>query len=210
MFRYEKDMIPILKEHLSTMFNTNYFVEEFSTGIGIADLVFTQNIEARTTSINDFESISYILNNINSNKSKKISIEDRLNTNKLSKAKFLKLISFLEELECISIMDNNIIKVKKQYKPRTDELYSIEAKLRDWRGGLYQALRYKNYSHKCYLAISQSYLRLVDIELLKLNNVGLISVSNDSIEIILKPKKENPINKIAQFYLSENFVSKIN
>jgi hypothetical protein len=210
MFRYEKDMIPILKEHLSTMFNTNYFVEEFSTGIGIADLVFTQNIEARTTSINDFESISYILNNINSNKSKKISIEDRLNTNKLSKAKFLKLISSLEELECISIMDNNIIKVKKQYKPRTDELYSIEAKLRDWRGGLYQALRYKNYSHKCYLAISQSYLRLVDIELLKLNNVGLISVSNDSIEIILKPKKENPINKIAQFYLSENFVSKIN
>lgn len=43
MFRYEKDMIPVLRENLAQVYNTEFFLEEFSSGLGIADLVFTTN-----------------------------------------------------------------------------------------------------------------------------------------------------------------------
>ncbi|WP_315817377.1 hypothetical protein [Paraflavitalea speifideaquila] len=44
MFRYEKEMIPVLVENLAKIFNTQYIAKEFSTGNGIADLVFTTNL----------------------------------------------------------------------------------------------------------------------------------------------------------------------
>jgi hypothetical protein len=44
---------------------------------------------------------------------------------------------------------------------------------------------------------------------LKENNIGLIAVSPSDIDILINPKKNNPINKTAYYYLSERFVSQI-
>ncbi len=209
MFRYEKDMIPVLKEHLSNLFNTNYFVEEFNTGIGIADLVFAKNIGNRNVAIKDFESISWVLKYINASKGKKKSIQDTVDNFKLNRMKFVKLLNYLEQLNYVSIKENDFFIVHKKVKPRINEFYSVEAKLKDWKSGLYQAMRYKNYSHKSYLAISENFLRFVNIEMLKENNIGLISVSNTSIKILVKPKKALPINEVAHYYLSESFTERL-
>ena len=47
MFRYEKEMIPVIKNFFKEKFNFIFSVEEFNTGIGIADIVFSKNINKR-------------------------------------------------------------------------------------------------------------------------------------------------------------------
>ncbi|MBI5325522.1 MAG: hypothetical protein HZB41_09690 [Ignavibacteriae bacterium] len=208
MFRYEKEMIPILRRHLSDIYNTKYFLEEFSSGIGIADLVFTTKKFEKRKTLDDFESMFYIINYLNK-KNQIINITELITKYNLKKDKLYILIQFLKELECIVGLADDKFIIKKSYLPCLKDIFSIEAKLFDWKKGFYQALRYKHYSHKSFLAISEKYSHRVDKELLKVNNIGLISVSHTGIEILINPKKNNPINKTAFYYLSESFVSQL-
>lgn len=196
MFRYEKDMIPVLRENLAQVYNTEFFLEEFSSGLGIADLVFTTNeINIRDTIV-DYESMFYILNyfdiiNV------KFNSADFVATHNLKKDKFNKVIRFLTDLNFVVSLSGGYFMVKQCFTPCLQTLYSIEAKLEDWKKGYYQALRYRQYSQKCFLAISKEYVHRVDKELLKANNVGLISVSPSSIETIINPLYQEPTNKTA-------------
>lgn len=208
MFRYEKDMIPVLREHLSKIYNTEHFLEEFSSGMGRADLVFTTKEFEQRNTLEDFEAMFYVINYFNT-KNKKIIIADLISKHNLRKDKLFILIQFLKELNYIVDYDEGRIIIKQNYQPCLQDLFSIEAKLEDWKKGFYQALRYKHYSHKSFLAISYKYCHRVDKVLLKENNIGLIAVSPNSIDILINPKKTNPINKTAYYYLSESFVSQI-
>src|ERR1035437_758727 len=208
MFRFEKDMIPVLREHLSLIYNTEHFVEEFSSGLGIADLVFTtKKVDVRDKLV-DYESMYYILNYFN-NINHIIIPADLISKYNLKKGKFCDVIRLLKGLNCIVEYTEGQFIVERNYKPCLYDLNSIEAKLGDWKKGFYQALRYKHYSHKCFLAISYEYAHRVDKNLLKTNNVGLISVFPTKIEILFDPIKEEPVNKTAFYYLSETFASKL-
>jgi hypothetical protein len=208
MFRYEKDMIPVLREHLTQVYKTDFFLEEFSSGLGIADLVFTtKKIDVRDTLV-DYESMFYIINYFNIINIK-INPAELIATHNLKKDKFSKVIRFLTELNFIVRYNDGNFIVKQCFTPCLQNIYSIEAKLEDWKKGFYQALRYRQYSQKCFLAISKEYAHRVDTELLKTNNVGLISVSPTSIEIVINPSYQEPTNKTAFYFLSESFVTKL-
>lgn len=208
MFRFERDMIPVLKENLSYIYNTEHFVEEFSSGLGIADLVFTtQKVDVRDKMV-DYESMYYILNYFN-NTNHIINPAELISKYSLKKGKLYEVISLLKDLKYITDYKEGLFIVLRNYKPCLLDLNSVEAKLGDWKKGFYQALRYKHYSHKCFLAISNEYAHRVDKNLLKTNNVGLISVFPTKIEIILDPLMEEPVNKTAFYFLSENFASKL-
>jgi len=171
-------------------------------------LVFTTNeINIRDTIV-DYESMFYILNyfdiiNV------KFNSADFVATHNLKKDKFNKVIRFLTDLNFVVSLSGGYFMVKQCFTPCLQTLYSIEAKLEDWKKGYYQALRYRQYSQKCFLAISKEYVHRVDKELLKANNVGLISVSPSSIETIINPLYQEPTNKTAFFFLSECFASKL-
>jgi hypothetical protein len=209
MFQYEKDMIPVLRKGLCYKYNTEYFIEEFASGLGIADLVFTTEINKREMVLNDFEAMFY-LNEYFNKKNKKIVIEDLIKTYSLKKNKTYLAIKFLNCLGLIKEYEEGKYFITDLFTPSTIALYSIEAKIKDWKKGLFQAIRYKTYSHKTFLAISQEFVHRVDQNLLLENNVGLISVDPDNIKVILDPQINLPINKTAYFYLSESFVDKLN
>jgi hypothetical protein len=201
-------MIPILREHLSRIYNTEHFVEEFPCGLGIADLVFTtQEVDDRRTLV-DFESMFYITNYFNT-KNKKVILSELYSNNNLKKDKFANVVRYLKETNCIIDYNDGQILIQQNYQPCLQDLYSVEAKLSDWKKGFYQALRYKNYSHKSFLAISYEYAHRVDNDLLKTNNVGLISVFPDKIEIVINPHKREPDNTTAFYYSSESFVARM-
>ncbi|HAF29550.1 MAG TPA: hypothetical protein DCG75_10925 [Bacteroidales bacterium] len=206
MFRYEKDMIPVLRDSLSKQFNTEYFVEEFASGLGIADLVFTTRIIKRNASLCDFEAMFYLCEYF-SRKNKRINPEEFIKKYSLKKDKTYYALKYLENLDLLTFCDNDTLIIKERFEPSLKEIYSIEAKLKDWKNGFYQALRYKNYSHKTYLAISAEFVHRVDQELLENSNVGLISVFEEKSEIIIDPKLEKPKNKIAYYHLSESFAN---
>lgn len=201
MFNLEKEMIPVLIDELSSMYNTNSFVKEFNTGNGIADLVFTTKINNESIVLNSYALMSTFIQYFHNKK--KISIS---NVNKIPQLR--KLFKYLEDNDLVHV-NNDYVQLNKPYQPHTKDLISIEAKLKDWRSGFYQALRYQFFSQKSFLAISSEYVHRVDINTLKLSNIGLISVSKNGIEIIFNPKNKNIIDDVSYYYLSELFVSKL-
>lgn len=205
MFRYESEMIPILVENLSKIFNTEYFTTEFSTGNGVADLVFTTEMNEEKLFLNDYGLMSLFVKLFHQNK---MLNSDSLYEKSTDKIRLKKLLNFLESEDFIS-MDGDKIIPKRKYKSHTENLFSVEAKLNDWRSGFYQAMRYKFFSHKSFLAYPKKYIHRVDLNLLIENNIGLISIELDGIEFVYKPKSEKPQDVTSYFFLSELFAKQI-
>jgi len=199
-------MIPVLKDFFKERFNQNLSVEELDTGIGIADIVFTKKINKRDYYFDNFELLYHTLTLIN-RRNKKISEIDFVT--RFSKKQIKNIIEKYLTLELIGEYSSDYFYVKNKLTPSIDEFYAIEAKLEDWKSGFYQALRYKNFAQKSFLALSSEYIHRVDNNLLIQNNIGLISVSVDNTRIIINPKKDNPKDKIAYFYLGEKFIKDV-
>jgi hypothetical protein len=79
---------------------------------------------------------------------------------------------------------------------------AIEAKVSDWRGGVKQALRYKNFADKSYLALYESHIKIArqNIKVFETLNIGLIGVSDEDINVYYDPlenKKDDLKYKLA-------------
>jgi hypothetical protein len=207
MFTQEKDMIPVIRNKLGIVFDTNFFIEEFRSGNGIVDLVFTTNsFNCRKIFDNfDFETV-YFLTNFLNRKNKKLTFKMLSSRSSLQKIKIKLILDYLLNFGYIEEKDDHYI-VIETYKAALADLISIEAKIKDWKKGFHQAMRYKYFSNMSFLAISVEYLHRVDIELLKSNNVGLIAVSKDDARFIYKPRRKNPKNRTSYNYLCEYFIS---
>ncbi len=207
MFRYEKEMIPVLREHLSEKYKTENFIEEFNSGNGIADLVFTiEKIKDNQKHLLDYELIYIVFKYLN-RKNKKIEARKLFTETFLTKKQVENLICYLLENNILKSIDKENFYVKKKYTPPIKKIISIEAKLYNWKKGFYQALRYKAYSHKSYLAISEEFAHRVDKNLLTKHNIGLITVSPEKIDFPVKNKDTVPLYPVAQAYLSESMAS---
>ncbi|MBL7872098.1 MAG: hypothetical protein JNM78_10830 [Cyclobacteriaceae bacterium] len=201
MFRYESEMIPVLVDSLSKFYNTKYITTEFGTGNGVADLVFTTEMSEENLFLNDYGQMALFINLFDQNKT---ITTDYLEEKQYDKTRLKRLLKQLEFEDYICIKDLKIRRNRK-YKGHTQNLISVEAKLQDWKSGFYQALRYKFFSHKSYLAYPKQNIHRVDIDLLREHNIGLISVDVETIEFVFKPKVEKPLDKVSYFFLSEMF-----
>jgi hypothetical protein len=92
MFRYESEMIPVLVDNLSKVFNTEYITTEFSTGNGVADLVFTTEMNEEKLFLNDYGMMSLFVNLFQQNR--KLNSE-LLYQNCIDKARLKKLLNHL-------------------------------------------------------------------------------------------------------------------
>jgi hypothetical protein len=205
MFRYESEMIPVLIENLSKVFNTKYITTEFGTGNGVADLVFTTKMSEERLFLNDYGMMSLFVSLFNQSK---ILNAEMLYENNFDKARMKKLLACLERYDFICFDGKKIIRTRK-YQAHTLNLFSVEAKLKDWKSGFCQALRYKFFSHKSYLAYPEQYIHRVELNLLKKHNIGLISVSSNNINFIYNPKIEKPQDTTSYYFLSEMFAKEI-
>lgn len=205
MFRYESEMIPVLVDNLSSIFKTEYITTEFGTGNGVADLVFTTEMNEENLFLNDYGLMALFVNIFHYNKKPSTELLDKGNYNK---ARLKKLLHCLASENFIAYEGSNII-IKRKYKAHTQNLFSVEAKLKDWKSGLYQAKRYKFFSHKSYLAYPEKHIHRVDLNLLKENNIGLIAVDKDKIRFVHKPKTEKPLDITSYFFLSEIFAKEL-
>lgn len=201
MFRYESEMIPVLIDNLSKVFKTEYITTEFSTGNGVADLVFTTEMSDEDLYFNDYALMSLFVNLFQQNKHLTTTY---LQKSSIDKTRLKNLLAYLEVNDFIEY-DGEVIKKNRKYKAHTRNLLSVEAKLNDWKSGFYQALRYKFFSHQSYLAYPEKNIHRVDLDLLKEHNIGLISVGDDKIRFISKPKTEKPKDLTSYFFLSELF-----
>lgn len=208
MFQLEKEMIPILKRDLQKIFGSTHAAEEFVSGNGRPDLVFAcaagQSFWKGTPP--DYETLHLLIKYLNK-EGRVVSVDEVLGVGVKSRKKIQLIIDTLKELGFVEYKDDNHIVVRRKYQPVAEEFVSIEAKLSDWKSGIYQAVRYKAFSNSSYLAISDKYIDNVDRAFLKAHGVGLITVSDQGATIVVKAKKRKPSSIVSHYYLSERLVN---
>lgn len=79
----------------------------------------------------------------------------------------------------------------------TNEIISIEAKLKNWKRALRQAYRYKSFSEESYVFMDDSHINspLKNIEEFKKYNIGLCGVTKEKINIYYKPIDNKPFSE---------------
>ncbi len=203
MFASEKELVEKLIEELQAKYNTKYIVRELRGGNNIADVVYTSDIERDRIVFDEYFNAYYYFENIYNKKKVKldsINIKDK-RTNK----KFCNFLHELEEMGYIKVNDSYVETIKK-IDAVTNNFIAIEAKLSDWKSGLEQAERYKQFANEVYVAISEDFVSKIDKESFRDKNIGIMSVSQNGMKIILKAKKKKVKQLDIQYYIMDRFL----
>ncbi|MCL5772181.1 MAG: hypothetical protein M1479_07900 [Actinobacteria bacterium] len=75
-----------------------------------------------------------------------------------------KIVSYLIENGFLIPRDRTSFSKGKKYQIGLREVVAVEAKLSNWKRGLYQAYRYKEYASKSYLALYLDYLGIYEFK----------------------------------------------
>lgn len=218
MVRWESELIPILSGAKSKLKGGHKEAVEVASGYGVADLVF---FEFNKNIVN--ERIKQRLNPIEQANLIRLLIElehyakdESINITALKKsAPFLKeeVITYLVEHNFLvkNYDEKNKLSFKKgiSYQNGLEGVIAIEAKLKDWKRGLYQAYRYRSYADKSYLAIYTKSIAtpLRNIDEFKKYNVGLIEVMDTGVKVHFNPKKEKRADAYTKAVAYESLLS---
>ncbi|MFA5358640.1 MAG: hypothetical protein WC310_02335 [Patescibacteria group bacterium] len=210
----EKKFVKLLEEKfIKEGFLTK---REVGVGYGVADLVLfrvnpdkcairNKNKQYKKIKNEEFFKIFDYLPELGANKKVDLnSLTKNLNIPKATlKYKYLKT---LENNGFIKKVDNKYYFKINGWMPIAKEIIAIEAKLKDWKKGFVQANRYKSFANKAYLAMPAARGHLVDRELLKKHNIGLILFDPDKhTKKISRVKATRPLNR-HKFNLAAEFI----
>lgn len=207
MFRSERELVEKLVSDLQERYNTQYIVRELRGGNNIADVVYTTELKRDNVVFDEYFNAYYYFNGIYNKK--KISLDELGISDSRVNKKFYNFLRELEELGYVKIDGNYITSVKK-IDAVTKNLIAVEAKLSDWKAGLEQAVRYRQYADEVYVAISAEYVKKVDKERFKELNIGLMSVSKNKLTIPIKSKKQKVEKLDVQYYIEDRFLQQLN
>ena len=205
MFAKEKELVEKLVEYLERKYQIKYITRELQSGNNIADVVYTEKIDREYILFDTYMDSYYYVKKIYNKHEVDI---DELAINQKYKKDFKVFLKYLEENGYIKISKNHIEVIKK-VDLATKNLVAIEAKLYDWKAGIEQAFRYKDYATKVYVALDSNNIEKVDKEIFKENNIGLLSVSEDEVKEIIKCKKEKVKKLDIQYYITDKFLKKL-
>ena len=206
MFSNEKQLVEKLVLDLQEKYNTPYIVRELRGGNNIADVVYTTDINRENIVFDEYLNAYYYVNIIY--KKKRIHLKETKISDLKTSKRFYNFLRELEELGYIKIEGNYVTSVKK-IDTVTKNLIAVEAKLSDWKAGLEQAIRYKQYADEVYVAISSEYVNKVDKDLLRSMNIGLMSVSDGKLKIPVKAKKEKVEKLDIQYFIEDRFLKQL-
>lgn len=212
--RYESEMIKPLLYFLIDEFYLDAVEKEFSAGYGIADVVGVKYDRNKLKS--RFESgLREPIVNI-----RELSLLNALQKNKYSTVESLAKqvglsISYVKKVLLKSLREKGYVE-KQQHKYIlirdicyfTDLVISIEAKLTKWRDALGQAKRYQHFSNLVFVALPRKTVKNIDRQLFIKSNVGVLSVTDDSVNIELKPQRMKPKTFTMYLYCNEFFLEK--
>lgn len=206
MFISEKALVDKLVIDLQEKYDTQYIVRELRGGNNIADIVYTIDLNRDNIVFDEYFNAYYYFNGIYNKK--KVTIKEIEISNATIDKKFHNFLRDLEEMGYVKIDGNHITSIKK-IDAVTKNFIAVEAKLSDWKTGLEQAIRYKQYANEVYVAISSEHINKVDKDLIKSMNIGLMSVSQDKLRIPIKAKKEKVKKLDIQYYMADRFLKQL-
>ncbi|OGI58127.1 hypothetical protein A3C60_01255 [Candidatus Nomurabacteria bacterium RIFCSPHIGHO2_02_FULL_37_45] len=188
----EHELVKELSKKLTTLFNTDIAITEFSAGYGIADLVFAKNFFSKDNTmerepIDNYLGVKILLSI--SGKSK-FTLEDISQITGVSKITNINVINYLISKNYIKKISRGVYTKTYKLNNPIKKIVAVEAKLKDWKQGILQARRYKSFTDECYLAILSRYEKNIDKNYLDKFGIGLILFNPETGNIIVKRKPQ--------------------
>lgn len=216
----ERSMIPIIKHNADRLhfdFKKQIVpLEEFSAGTGISDLtIFTVDdkilSDRQRSAKKPVTSKSHIKVLLALLEEASVSVDELMKKVALSKPTVQKILAQLIESGLVTAHNGAYSASYTLADSATENIIAIEAKVCDWKSGIRQAMRYKEYADYSYLAIYEDNIEacLKNIGIFERLGIGLIGVSDGGISIHLAASRSDVTtveNKILAF---ERFFSAI-
>lgn len=189
---YEIDMLPVILQSGNSFGKDLDHAVEISTGFGVADVLFykLQNGFKRREGFPSYD-LAKVLTWLSNYEDNRINITT-----------FNTILSGAKEREHVVdfLLEHNYLKVDKrndayirnhEYLIGLEEVVAIEAKLSNWKRGLYQAYRYKQMSNYSYVALDEQYIHraIANIHEFERSGVGLIEVKDRNIVVHYSPTR---------------------
>lgn len=215
MVQLESELIPIISGARHQLKGGKGVAVEVSSGYGIADLVFFEFNQKVVD-----QRVRNGINPIDGGNLLRIIIElQKYSKNEtISITSLRRVTSSIKEEMITYLIDNNFLireagssksfRKGLDYENGLKDVVAIEAKLKDWKRGLYQAYRYRSYADRSYLAVYTKYINapLKNMEQFRKYNVGLIEVGEDGVKVHFEPKKEASSDKFMKAVAYENLL----
>lgn len=187
----EKALVIKLDKILKREFGTDLAFHEFSTGYGIADLVFAPNFSFKKnfigrTPLTSFNSLKILLT-LEENKYYQLSdIIEIFPQFTLQEIK--KIFKVLVKNKYVIKISRGVYKkvISRDLLNPIKKIIAIEVKLTDYRNGLIQARRYQYFADESYLAILKEAERNINFDEFHKHNIGLILFDSKSNSIEIK------------------------
>jgi len=86
--------------------------------------------------------------------------------------------------------------------PVADRIVALEAKLRDWRRALYQAVQYASYAFEVWVVLDTAFLHsaLVHVDEFERRGIGLLGLSEDGESELVNPAARRPPRNHERFW----------
>lgn len=192
MLTYESQMLPILSANKAKLGAFDFEASELASGYGIADLVF-YNLKPNARRKRPITSLDALrlLTELKKFEDDTVSVTTLRNKLTFSSNKN-EVITYLLQEGYLDEVNEEQYKRAYDYTVGFSEVIAIEAKLKDWKRGLYQAYRYRDFANESYLALYSPYLHraLKNLDEFKKYNVGLIEVTESNLNIVFRPQRE--------------------
>jgi hypothetical protein len=182
-----------------------FILHEFNSFFGVADIVLgtykrqvSRGDDRQPINWNWLTPVSRL------RRSARVKVEDFCCMFAFTRNAGLKRLREYEQAGFIMRHDMDTFKVLREYKPVTEVVVSIEAKLRDWRRAVIQARRYSRFSDLTFVLLDGSYQKsaLQNLEEFKKSNVGLVTFSAKGPELQFMPERSD--QKLSEYYLRVN------
>ena len=121
----------------------------------------------------------------------------------LSAAYTQKFLRALDEKDYVERQESKFLRVS-EIMIEAEVVVSVEAKLKKWRQALGQAKRYQYFSNIVFVALPQAVVRNIDRNLFRRENIGVIQVSEDGAEVLMKPQRIKPRSEVMHQYCCQS------
>lgn len=162
------------------------YTKEVRMGIGVPDISINIGANKSMALISDYYLLSLIEYINDKNRATVCELAEYFSFDKP------RIQSYLNQLikEKIITQNNNVVyKNRKILGLNLGKTISIEAKIKDWKSGILQAERYLMFSDFSYLALPEEKIRNVNLTELNESGIGLISVKDNGLEEVVKPRQ---------------------
>ena len=214
--RYENEMIAPIKACLAGVWENSVVVDELGVGYGVADVVAArpsadgvrQRLRLGQTATLPRRAEVQVIRALRESEGATLDLLVELTGIPARRLRY-DVLRFLLVENYIERIGGDAFHLLGGYRPVAEEVWAVEAKIKNWFEGLCQAKRYQHFAHKSFLAIADCHRHRVRDETLREHNVGLIVVSEGMAEVVFQPRWREPRSEEMFLLTNERFWEQI-